>query len=238
MTSYNYEKFSSKEYELGAFRGPTPGVKAPDARLERLDGSFRQLLDFKGEFCVIETGSVTCPLFQSRMNGMETLVKQHPNVDFVILYVREAHPGAQIPQHKSMSDKLSCARLVEDARDDGREVLVDDLEGSAHKAYGSYPNAVFILNKQGCVVFSSDWNDPVATSRALDLLEKGKPANVRSLFKPARPPVAIRTLKQGGKGAAADFFKSLPSLIWHNLIRRNLRVLLGAQPEVFPDVKC
>ena len=239
MASYNYKNFSSKEYELSAFRGPRPGTKAPDAKVARLDGSFRQLLDFSGDFLVIELGSVTCPLFQSRRNGMAGLVKKHPNTEFVVLYVREAHPGALIPEHETMADKLDCATLVKnDNLQEGREVLVDDLEGSAHAAYGSYPNAVFIVNKQGCVLFCSDWNDPSATGKALDLLEKGKPALVRSIFKPARPPALIETLRRSGKGAAADFFKSLPMLIWHNVIRRNLRVLLGAQPHVPPDAQC
>lgn len=238
MPSYNYEKFSASEYELSVFRGPKLGAKAPDAKVETLDGASKQLLTFDGDFLVVELGSVTCPLFQSRRGTMADLVKRHPNSSFAILYIREAHPGAQIPQHQNMADKLVCARLVAEAADEGREVLVDDIEGTAHQAYGSYPNAVFIINKNGCVLFRSDWNDAAATGRALALLEAGKPAKVNSYFKPPKPPVAIATLRRNGKGAAIDFFKSLPVLFWQNLIMRNLRVLMGAEPVVRPDAQC
>lgn len=238
MAPYNYDKFSSQEYDLSNFGGPKLGAKAPDGMVTTLDGVSRQLLAFDKDFLVVELGSTTCPLFQSRRDAMAGLVHQHPNASFVILYVREAHPGAKIRQHSTMEDKIGCARLIEDAEQEGREVRVDDIKGSAHKAYGGYPNAVFIINKNGCVLFRSDWNDPSATGKAFDLLEAGKPANVRSFFKPARPPIALETLRRNGKGAAPDFFKSLPSLIWQNLIRRNLRVLMGAEPIVQPDAQC
>lgn len=238
MTSYNYDKFSSGQYDLANFSGPKLGEKAPDAIFTLADGSRKKLLDFDSDFLVIETGSVTCPLFQSRRGGMADLSINHPNVKFVVMYVREAHPGAQTKQHQCQKDKFGAAQKLDDNSGDLREVLVDDIDGSAHKAYGSYPNAVFIVNKNGCVVFSSDWNDPAATKAALKLLEAGRPANVRSMFKPATPSIGIKTFKISGKGAAPDFFKSLPSLMWKNLILRNFRVLTGRNPIVKPDSYC
>ncbi|MDA0223041.1 MAG: hypothetical protein O3A08_06155 [Proteobacteria bacterium] len=63
--------------------------------------------------CLTDHGSVTCPLFQSR-GGMAQLVASHPDVDFAILYVRKAHPGAGVSQHKSMEDKQACAGVAVD----------------------------------------------------------------------------------------------------------------------------
>lgn len=238
MASYNYEKFSSKEYDLSNFRGPVPGEKAPEAFFRMPDGSSRRLLDFSTDFLVIETGSVTCPLFQTRRAKMAHLTSTHDRASFVVLYVREAHPGALIKQHQVLGDKYTCAGLLDDGSKDLREVLVDDLEGTVHKAYGSYPNAVFIVNRNGCVVFASDWNDPNATAMALRQLEAGKSANVRSFFKPVHPPIGLLTFKRSGKGSAVDFFKSFPSLVWHNFVRRNWRVMWGRPPVVKPDSYC
>ncbi len=238
MVSYNYENFSSSRYDLGDFAGPAPGDRAPDAVLELADGSRRRLLDFEGDFLVIETGSVTCPLFQTRRKTMVRLSSEYENVDFVVLYVREAHPGARISQHREMTEKVACARRLDDGGGDRRLVLIDDMDGSVHKAYGGFPNAVFIVNRNGCVVFASDWNDPQATGQALKLLQEGKPADVRSFFKPVSPAVGVRTFRSSGRGSARDFFKGLPVLFWQNMIRRNLRVLAGGQPVAGPDVNC
>jgi hypothetical protein len=234
---YNYEKFSSTEYDLEEFGGPAPGIKAPDFSLSTLDGGRQQLLSFSGEFLVIEFGSVTCPLFQTRRRGMGKVVARHPRSDFVVLYVREAHPGSHIPQHRSLDEKLECARLVKVTDAEQRRILVDDLEGRAHQAYGSYPNAIFIVNRHGCVVYRSDWNDWKATDRALSQLEAGEPAMTKSLFKPAAPPIAWHTLRRSGPGAFADFMKSLPVLIWKNLLLRNFRELRG-RDHVDPQVTC
>ncbi|MCF6302513.1 MAG: hypothetical protein L3J13_04840 [Devosiaceae bacterium] len=238
MASYNYDKFSADEYDLSNFAGPKAGDKAPDALFTMADGSFRRLLDFSEEFLVVELGSVTCPLFQSRRKTMAQLSIHYSQVKFVVLYIREAHPGAEIKQHAQMQDKYFSAQQLDDGNGDLREVLVDDIEGHAHRAYGSYPNAVFIINRNGCVVFTSDWNDAHATGRALKLLLAGKPANVRSFFKPAHPKIGIETFKRSGKGAGLDFLKGFPILFWQNMIRRNLRVIMGKQPRVNPDSLC
>jgi hypothetical protein len=234
---YNYEKFSSSEYDLENVGGPAPGSKAPDFELATLDGGRQRLLSFSGEFLVVEFGSVTCPLFQTRRRGMEKVIESHPRSDFVVLYVREAHPGSSIPQHRSLDEKLQRAREVKDTDAEQRRILVDDLEGRAHQAFGCYPNAIFIVNRNGCVVYRSDWNDWKAVHKALSQLEAGEPARAKSLFKPAAPPIAWRTLQRSGAGAFADFIKSLPVLIWKNLILRNIRELRGRK-HVDPQVTC
>jgi len=238
MTDYNYDNFSHKEYDLSNFTGPLPGEKAPDAILQTPNGSPHRLLDFASEFLVIELGSVTCPLFQSRRKTMAGLSKAHPLIEFVVLYIREAHPGAKIRQHQSLKDKISNAQKLDDGSGDQREILVDDIKGSTHQAYGGFPNAVYIVNSNGCIVFSSDWNDAEATGKALELLLAGKAANVRSFFKPAKPGVGMKTFKQSGKGAGRDFLMGFPVLFWQNMIKRNWRVLWGKQALVKPNSHC
>ncbi|MBL4806026.1 MAG: hypothetical protein JKY31_01905 [Rhodobacteraceae bacterium] len=238
MADYNYDKFSSGEYALSKFHAPELGGKAPDFALDDLDGGTQNLLDFDTEFLVLEIGSITCPLFQSRRKTMTSLVDKFDNASFAILYVREAHPGSHLPQHKTKADKIGNARALRDADGEGRRILVDDISGAAHARYGKYPNAVFIINRNGCVLFRADWNNPVATGKALAALSAGKPATGMGMFVPPKPPVAIKTLKDAGPGAVPDFLKSLPSLIWNNLIKRNWRVLTGRVPKVLPDAQC
>lgn len=237
MKNYNYDEFSSNTYDLDNFYGPEVGKKAPNFSLFNIANESVNLLDFTGEFLVLELGSVTCPLFQGRREGMGDLVDRFPNISFSVLYVREAHPGSNIPSHKSFDDKINCAKHL---NKDGerRNILIDDINGSAHSGYGGYPNAVFIINRNGCVVFRSDWNSVLATKVALRRLLSGKPATNKSYFLPVKPTIAIKTLKLSGKGAIKDFFIGLPTLIWKNVIKRNVLLFLNIEKTISPDARC
>ncbi len=236
--AYNYDKFDSAQYDLTTFRGPAPGTKAPDFTLTLPDGTPARLLDFDTPFLVLETGSVTCPLFQGRRKAMERLDTTISDASFTVLYVREAHPGATIGAHTSQQGKTANAQILVGADGEKRRVLVDDLQGHAHQAYGAYPNAVFIINRNGCVLWMSDWNNAAATARALEDLRAGRPARQRAYFKPVVPATSVRVLSHAGRGALWDFLRSLPSLIWHNLILRNIRLLRGKTASVPPDAAC
>lgn len=238
MKNYNYDEFSANEYNLDSSQGPKLGSKAPNFEVLNLGGEITHLLDFAGSFLVLETGSITCPLFQGRRKKMASLVLEFPNVSFSVLYVREAHPGEKIPSHKSIEEKGDWARILRDKDKEQRAILLDDISGTVHSAYGSYPNAVFIINKNGCVVFESDWNSPSATRSALIQLTNGQAASTKSYFLPVSPIVAIKTLYRGGTVAFFDFILSLPKLIWKNLIRRNFLVLMNREQSVRPDTSC
>ena len=104
MTGYNYDAFSPDNYNLASADGPEMGDNAPDFDLETHDGQAGRLLDFEGECLVLELGSMTCPLFLTRQDSMEKTAQDFPNCSHAILYVRAAHPGAEIPAHKTQED--------------------------------------------------------------------------------------------------------------------------------------
>ncbi len=237
MKKYNYDNFSSNMYNLDNFSGPDLGEKSPDFLLSTINDKKINLLDFSGQFLVLELGSITCPLFQGRREGMGDLVDKYPNISFSVLYIREAHPGNKIPAHRSIKDKVAYAKSL---HNDGetRNILIDDLAGTAHSSYGGYPNAVFIINKNGCIVFRSDWNSVPATKKALNKLLGGKAAQTKSYFLPVKPTVAFRTLRNSGDGALTDFLSGLPKLIWKNIIRRNFLLLINSQKAIPPDCSC
>ncbi|WP_425037269.1 deiodinase-like protein [Primorskyibacter sp. S187A] len=128
MTGYNYDAFSLDKYNLASADGPEVGDRAPDFDLEPHDGQARRLLDFEGERLVLKLGSMTCPLFLTRQDSMERNAQNFPNCAHAILYVREAHSGADIPAHKTLEDKRSCAALLKTELNDPRTVLVDGVE--------------------------------------------------------------------------------------------------------------
>jgi Iodothyronine deiodinase len=79
---------------------------------------------------------------------------------FFIIYAREAHPGENYPHHQSLQQKVAHAKkLRELEKIDEIPILVDDIQGSTHLAYGLLPNMVYLIDRDGTVVYKSDWTD-------------------------------------------------------------------------------
>ena len=226
---YNYESFNAEQYDLLDFKGPRLGDPAPDFSARLLDGRQVKLSEYQGSTTVLEMGSVTCPIYQTRLKGMHELASEFPECRFLVLYVREAHPGANVCQHESDADKVARASELKQTFHENREILVDDVEGTAHKLYGAMPNSVFVIDTEGQIAFRSNWNDVSATKKALRKLQSGRSAtSVKSYFKPANPSIGRKVFRHAGKGSARDFFGSLPTLIRQNLLVRNLREFFSA----------
>lgn len=212
-TDYNYGRFRARYYTLTDFPGPTVGEKAADFVATALDGQQVRLSDFLGKKVVLETGSITCPGYVPRIRSMNEVAQEHPNVVFLVLYVREAHPGSRIPQHTSSDEKLALANRLPAEEDENRMILVDDLDGTAHQLYGSLPNVVYIIDEEGRVAFRMDWNDPEVVDKVLSG-EKYDHLVTNDHREPAKSPVAaLRVLRRAGWGAIWDLALSLPKLL-------------------------
>jgi len=212
--TYNYPRFKNSYYDLASFEGPGRGEQMPDLALTDLDGAPVRLSELWDRQLVIETGSVTCPMYAKGVAVMNKMADQHPDTRFVVLYVREAHPGERIGPHETLDQKREMARRLTDVHGDKRITLVDDLEGTAHKTLGLLPDMLYVLDPGGEVVFRGDWNDTDALSQALS--GTATPEQLRQEhFPPSKPspPAALRTLLKGGVQAAGDFIVSLPGLM-------------------------
>ena len=88
----------------------------------------------------------------------------------MFVYVREAHPGERLPHHRSMNQKLQHARLFQDRSSVRRPILVDDLDGTLHRAYGMLPNMTYIVSTAGRVTYRADWTDAHSIEWVLDYL--------------------------------------------------------------------
>ena len=55
-------------------------------------------------------------------------------------------------------------------------MLVDDLEGTVHHAYGRLPNMTYIVNAGGTIVYRAAWTDPRTIRSALEqiVFERGE----------------------------------------------------------------
>jgi hypothetical protein len=213
---YNYRHFSPEYYDFRSFDGPDPGDDAPNFEAVTLEGETVEFSDFRGSWVVLETGSITCPITDSKVHVMDELQKQFEDVVFILLYTREAHPGEHYEAHDSLEGKLERARTFAAEYDIERTVLVDDVEGTAHRQYGGMPNSVHIVNPDGVVVMRGDWNDIRTVKEVLENRDENR-IYERDIYRGS--PVfftqkkgATRVLANAGPRAVWDFIKNAPAL--------------------------
>jgi alkyl hydroperoxide reductase subunit AhpC len=239
--NYNYERFSRErldEFVDARFSGPEAGEQAADFTAESLDGETVRLSDYQGDKNVLLVfGSATCPMTAATIGEINALYDEfRDEVEFLFVYVREAHPGERIPAHGSMEEKIAAARLLREAEDLEMPVLVDDLRGSIHRHYSGLPNSAFLIDRSGHVAFRSMWANPEALAAAIDeLLEveedrRTDHAVVRGGEDLSMPLTyamlrSHRALQRGGRQAIYDF---------HAAVGRGPR---AAKPESQPLLK-
>lgn len=211
---YNYNRFSPEHYDFSEFTGPRPGDTMPDLAVTDLEGKPVRLSDFRGRVVVLETGSLTCPIYVQEIRAMNRLARDYPDAKFLVLYVREAHPGETLAEHHDIEDKRRRAAMVVEKDHERRQILVDDLDGNAHKKLGGFPNMVYVINPAGKIIFRGNWNHP---EKIEEILKSGDFETVRprDLYKPEMPsPYTLyKVLARGGNLALWDVIKSAPYLL-------------------------
>ena len=89
-------------------------------------------------------------------------------VGSIFVYSHEAHPGESFPHHTSMEQKLEHAAALRDRLGVTRPILVDALDGSCHRAYGTMPNMTWIFNRRGQIFYKADWTEASSVKAAIE----------------------------------------------------------------------
>jgi len=223
FTRYNYDRFRREMLQSSPAdrwsRAPEPGDEAPNFELRSLAGEVVRLSDFKGSRNVVLTfGSATCPQTAASIGSLRSLSHEFPvaDVEFLFVYVREAHPGAELPPHHSMEDKARAAMLLREQEQITFPILVDELGGEVHRRYGSLPNASFIIDKSGRIAYRSLASHSGSLGAALEeLLERQKERGLHHAVvhggEDAITPSlktflnAYRAIERGGYDAVVNF---------------------------------
>jgi len=161
---------------------------------------------------VLDTGSITCPMYANSKTRMNMLQEEYPNIHFLLLYVREAHPGNRTKSLTSMAEKVSNASSMLKLYNEKREILVDTLDGNAHNLYGSMPNMTYVIGTDGIIKFRANWTNIDALKKVLLNVDNIVSKDYYEVVKPS-PYVAIRTLLIGGVSALYEFLIGLPQLL-------------------------
>ncbi len=232
FSRYNYDHFTREHLHesgsavfSGPAAGPLPGQVAPDFKVRTLngDGETLRLSDYAGHKNVLLIfGSATCPMASGSLPGINQLYNQFrgDDVEFLFVYVREAHPGERVPAHTSMANKVRAARLLRDEEDLQMPVLLDDLGGSIHRKYSRMPNPAFLIDKSGRVAFRCLWAQPQPLGAALEeLLRVQKERRTEHAIVHQGEDLSLplsygvlysyRALERGGKQSLEDFRHAL-----------------------------
>jgi alkyl hydroperoxide reductase subunit AhpC len=223
FTPYNYETFRRnlliKDMVVTKFLGaPKPGDKAPDFEGRTVDGDRVRLSDYQGERNVVLTiGSATCPFTAASMHGVNELYNDFSDeVEFLFVYVREAHPGEELGPHKTMADKVRAAELLRDEEDLEMPIIVDDLHGRIHRKYGKAPNPTYLIDRSGRIAFRMLNTNATVLGEAIgELLDRQEERGVEHVIVHGGEYHGIpkatallhthRALKRGGKKSIDDF---------------------------------
>lgn len=166
------------------------GDRAVDFTLRDTDGREVRLADLlQDKPVLLLQGNLTCPRFQKNRSALEqTLQRFGDDVNVVLVYNVEAHPGgddpspyrgdlwqgrfSDRPQARSYQERLRSAREV--ARSTEIPVLVDPYDaGEANPiwcTYGTCPSCSWLIRPDGVIEAHHDWHDPPTMDRSIELL--------------------------------------------------------------------
>jgi len=157
---------------------------------------------------------------------MDRLADQFANraVRSVFIYTREAHPGENYRHHQSMDDKRRNAHAFREHSNVRRQILLDDLDGAAHRAFGQLPNMTWIMGRGGLIHYKSSWTSAADVANALEGVldfQANRAKNQWALFYSERSAWSARNkdrfdegLVRAGPQAVADYERMLKSAVF------------------------
>ncbi len=111
------------------------------------------------------------------MPSYEELQKKYADRDVVVLnlYVREPHAGERgFPQyrnHENYEHKVGYAQELARIKNLEAAILVDEMDQKVHEMLGNLPNFVYLIGKDGKVVYKATWsNAEFVDERLADLV--------------------------------------------------------------------
>jgi len=137
----------------------------------------------------------------------------------VFIYTREAHPGETVPHHHSFERKLASAKLLAEEAGIGRDILVDNLDGTVHRAYGLMPNMTWVIARGGRIAYKANWTSAANVEafliRFLDARGKHPPGTTPVMYETQQAEFRypdrerfMQHLLRNGPRAVAEFEKA------------------------------
>lgn len=198
-----------------------PGDIVPPFLLETTDGEALSSADLAADPrpTLLVFGSRTCPVTESAADGLRALHAAYgARVRFVLVQVREAHPGERIPQPHTATQKMRRALELKRHHQIPFDVATDTIDGALHRELGARPSSAYLLDPSRRIVFRAQWaNQTRAIAEALDAVVSGgvppSPSITRTL-QAMTDTIGFMSapLRAAGRGAVLDTWKVAPPM--------------------------
>lgn len=138
------------------------------------DGKQRTMTEDTGKVRAFMFASITNPPSRLQIPRWNKLMEKYDStqVELFIVYGRELHPGdnkfRDYPQPKTEGEKLAYAQQLAGTTD--LPVLVDGLDDRVLNMYGQVPNACYVIDRNGRLVFRGTWADSRKVEMVVDQL--------------------------------------------------------------------
>jgi AhpC/TSA family len=163
------------------------GTEAPDFALTDLGGKTVRLSAYHGKSnVVLMFGSVTCGATATQLRAgnpsIRSLYAQYKKkrFEFFLIYTKEPHPGENIAQPTTIEERVKNAARLKREEKVNFPILVDTLDNAVRNAYRGLSNGLFVVNKEGVLVFRSSWTHGPELAQVLDDLYAWEKAQVRN----------------------------------------------------------
>ena len=154
-------------------------------------------------------------MYVKNVKPFEKIRDKHPDVEWLVVYVREAHPGEKAGQAKSMDEKIAYAKRNRDEYKEDRKIAVDSMDGKWHHDWGLLPNTVYVINPEGKVIYRADWSFPNNVDRVLQNRDEIND-NEHIVIIGAAPWITIPVTLKGGWIALYDILKVFPKVYYEH----------------------
>lgn len=140
------------------------GTEAPNFELQGLDGDKFRLADYRGKFNVVFMfGSFTCGSTVTQLRaGNPSLAELYrrfkpKGFQFVLVYSVEMHPGEHVPWPITFAQRVKNAWRLKNEEKVPFPVIIDGIDNEIRKLYHALTNPVFIIDRDGILVYKSSW---------------------------------------------------------------------------------
>jgi peroxiredoxin len=150
------------------------GVLAPDFVLTTTNGETVRLSDKRGRIAVFMFVAMTCPPARTQVDLWKGMYEKYDvnDVEVFFVYSRERHAGErgypEFKETKTTSERMVYARML--SKITAVPVVVDPIDEPTLKDYGVVPNAAFVVDREGFIVFKSQWADIRKIERVVEQL--------------------------------------------------------------------
>ena len=157
--------------EIGSmYEGPKVGQRAPLFQLRRAQAEGEIALSslLREKPLVLVFGNFTCGPFRGYYPAVDELYKKYQGrANFLMVYVREAHPtdgwkmesntraGVAVAQPKSFEERAGVAEQFCTRLKPSMPVVIDEVSDAVGHAYSGMPARLYLIDAQGKVAYKS-----------------------------------------------------------------------------------